>query len=233
MQIMKLLLLSNSTMPGEAYFTWPQPYVKQFLGTEVKNVLFIPFAGVTISFDRYTEMMQDVMGGLGYSITSVHAQSDMVKAVENAEAIAVGGGNSFQLLKLIQENGLIDPIRNRVESGAPYVGWSAGSNVACPTIRTTNDMPIVEPPSFDALNLVPFQINPHFTNKTIPNHGGESREQRLKEFLVANKEMEVMGIPEGTYIEVDSKGTFYQGKEPMMKMSYTEGSVELPGGSKL
>lgn len=220
-------------MPGEAYFTWPQPYVKQFLGTEVKNVLFIPFAGVTISFDRYTEMMQGVMSGLGYSVTSVHAQNNMKEAVENAEAIAVGGGNSFQLLKLIQENGLVDVIRNKVGSGTPYVGWSAGSNVACPTIKTTNDMPIVQPPSFDALNLVPFQINPHFTNRTIPNHGGESREQRLKEFLVVNQEIDVMGIPEGTYIEVNNEGSFYHGKEPMLKMHYGQETVELADGSKL
>lgn len=220
-------------MPGEAYFTWPQPYVKQFLGTDVKNVLFIPFAGVTISFDRYTEMMQDVMGGLGYSVTSVHAQSNMIGAIEGADAIAVGGGNSFQLLKLIQENGLVDAVRTKVASGTPYVGWSAGSNVACPSIKTTNDMPIVQPPSFDGLNLVPFQINPHFTNRTIPNHGGESREQRLKEFLVVNQEIDVMGIPEGTYIEVNDSGTFYHGNEPMMKMSYGQETVELANGTKL
>jgi dipeptidase E len=126
--------------------------------------------------------------------------------VAAAQAIVVGGGNTFQLIDRLQREGLIEAIRSRVRAGAAYVGWSAGANIACPTIRTTNDMPIVEPPSFEALALVPFQINPHYTAERIPNHGGETRVERLLEFATANPGARVLGLPEGTMLRVEDSG---------------------------
>ncbi len=132
-------------------------------------------------------------------------QPSPLEAVQSAEAIAIGGGNTFHLLRELYETGLIESIKARVEAGVPYIGWSAGSNVACPTIRTTNDMPIVEPQSFSALNLVPFQINPHYTDEQLTNHSGETREQRLAEFLKANTGATVVGLREGSILRIEGE----------------------------
>ena len=139
---MRLLLISNSTNAGEAYLDYPKYNIRDFLGRERIQCLFIPFAGVTISFDDYETRVRERFAEIGHDITSIHHASDPVAAVNKAEAIVVGGGNTFQLIKLIQEYGLIDPVREKVLGGTPYVGWSAGSNVCCPTIRTTNDKTI-------------------------------------------------------------------------------------------
>lgn len=199
---MKLLLISNSTNFGEAYLDYPKNNIKDFLGTSVKTALFIPYAGVTMSFDEYTERVQNRFQEIGYHITPIHTCSNPVKAIEMAETIVVGGGNTFQLIKMIHENKLIEPIRKKVLNGTPFVGWSAGSNVACPTIKTTNDMPIVQPPSFDAFNLVPFQINPHYLDASPDGHAGETREQRIMEFLVANPAITVVGLRESTMLQI-------------------------------
>jgi len=150
--------------------------------------------------------------------------------VRACDAIAVGGGNTFRLLARLYEFGLLDPIRQRVQDGAPYVGWSAGSNVACPTIRTTNDMPVVEPPSFDALGLVPFQINPHFTDAAIPNHGGETRSERLLEFLELNPTMPVLSLREGTALLADDRGMQLLGNQPALGFVHGQTARELAPG---
>jgi dipeptidase E len=144
----------------------------------------------------------------------VHDAADPVGAIAGAEAIVVSGGNTFALLAALYDRGLLDAMRRRVRAGAPYIGWSAGANLACPTIRTTNDMPIVQPPSFAALGLVPFQINPHFTDALIPNHGGETRSERLEEFLVANPEATVVGLREGTMLRVEGDTVMLVGDKP-------------------
>ena len=199
----RLLLLSNSTNYGGEFLAHAVGDIRDFLGTSVKRVLFVPFAGVTRSFDDYAAVVRARFEELGYQLDSVHEAANPIEAVERAEAIAVGGGNTFHLLRGMYEAGLIEAIRARVETGTPYVGWSAGSNVACPTIRTTNDMPIVEPPSFDALSLVPFQINPHYTDEMPANHAGETREQRLAEFLKANPDARVVGLREGSILKIE------------------------------
>ena len=158
----RLLLLSNSKNSGQGYLEHALSVISEFLGRGVGRVLFIPFAGVIRSFDEYEALVKGRFQEIGYDLTSIHRAADAKEAVQNAEAVAVGGGNTFHLLRRLYDNGLLEPIRKRVASGAPYIGWSAGSNVACPTVMTTNDMPIVEPPSFAALGLVPFQINPHY-----------------------------------------------------------------------
>jgi len=194
---MRLLLISNSTNPGEPYLDYPKHQIKDFLGTQKVDCLFIPFAGVTFSFDDYEKKVKERFEEVGHTIHSIHHSPDPAAAVEEAEAIVVGGGNTFQLIKMIQDQELIEPVRKKVLAGTPYVGWSAGSNVCCPTIRTTNDMPILEPQGFHAFNLVPFQINPHYTDKNPPGHAGETREDRIMEYLAANPGDTVLGLREG------------------------------------
>jgi dipeptidase E len=200
---MRLLLISNSTNSGEAYLEHPLEQIKSFLGDTQINALFIPYAGVTISFDEYTTRVRNRFQEIGHDITSVHETEDPVQAVRHAEAIVVGGGNTFHLAKLMHDQGLIDTIREKVLSGTPYIGWSAGSNMACPSIRTTNDMPIVEPGSFRALNLIPFQINPHYLDANPEGHAGETREMRIEEFIQANPGIFVVGLREGTMLLVE------------------------------
>jgi dipeptidase E len=209
---MKLLLLSNSTMKGEPYLSWPIGHLNRFLNNTTE-ILFIPFAGVTMSYDEYTNSVAKALEETGTNVVGIHTVSNAKDAIRKAECIAVGGGNTFQLLAEMKRQGLVGPIQEAVDSGASYIGWSAGSNVACPTIMTTNDMPIVMPTDFNALGLVNFQINAHFTEKTIDGHGGESRSLRIKELLTLNPEMKVVGLPEGKLIEVDDETCSLKGIE--------------------
>ena len=197
---MRLLLISNSTNAGEEYLHHPKEQIKQFLGTEKITCLFIPYAAVTFSFDNYERKVQERFQELGHEVRSIHRFLDPVQAIEEAEAIVIGGGNTWQLTKMMQDNGLIDPLVKKVRNGIPYIGWSAGSNIACPSIKTTNDMPIVEPDSFSVGNLIPFQINPHYLDANPEGHAGETREMRIEEFLAVNKKMYVVGLREGTML---------------------------------
>lgn len=201
---MKLLLISNSTNAGEPYLEYPKPQMKEFLGPTPIKALFIPYAAVTFSFDDYEGKVKQRFKEIGHDIESIHHARDPVKAVEQASAIVIGGGNTWQLTKMMQENNLIKPIREKVLSGIPYMGWSAGSNVACPTIRTTNDMPILEPDSFQVLGMVPFQINPHYLDANPEGHAGETREARIEEFIEANPEVYVVGLREGTMLWIEN-----------------------------
>ncbi len=220
----RLLLLSNSTNYGEEYLRYPLPHIKSFLGEKVRRVLFVPYAGVSWSYDDYAKKVRERFAEIDYELLSIHEADAPGAAVEKAEAIAIGGGNTFHLLRGLYEANLVDYIRARVQDGMPFIGWSAGSNVACPTIRTTNDMPIVEPPGFAALNLVPFQINPHYTDATIEQHGGETREERLLEFTKVNPRVYVVGLREGTALRIEgdeitllgekSARVFIHGREP-------------------
>ena len=188
-------------------------YIDRFLG-EVRSVLFIPYAAVNFSYDDYERKVADAMSAAGITVRSIHHEASPKDAIASARAIIVGGGNTFHLLKTLQELDLIDPIRTKVQLGTPYIGWSAGSNLACPTIRTTNDMPVVEPQNFDALNLISFQINPHFTERTIAGHGGESRLQRLLEYSAVN-EYPVVCLPENCGIRMDESGMRLLSAEPV------------------
>ena len=216
----RLLLLSNSTNPGEPYLGWPGEHIKDFLGENVKKPLFIPYAGVTISYDDYFKSVSDKFRELGYNIESVHSVGIPNNLITEFDAIIIGGGNTFQLTHLLQKNKLMAPIKDAVNKGMPFVGWSAGSNICCPTIKTTNDMPVVEPESFNGLGLVPFQINPHYTDVTIPNHGGESREMRIKEFIMLNQSTFVIGLPEGSLLRYESEQLFFSGKGPCKIFKY-------------
>ena len=198
----RLLLLSNSRNYGGGYLAHAEKEIKNFFGSNVKEILFIPFAAVRFSYDEYTNIVSSKFTELGYNVRSIHQTSNYSQAIENAQAIMVGGGNTFQLLKCFYENNILELVRSRVNDGLPYMGWSAGSNMACPTIKTTNDMPITQPPSFNALDLIPFQINPHYTEAILANHQGETRDERLAEFLVLNPDLYVVGLREGSMLHV-------------------------------
>jgi dipeptidase E len=164
---------------------------------------------------------------VGHNVISIHHFKDPLKAVEDAEAIVVGGGNTFQLIKMIQDQNLIEPIRKKVISGTPYIGWSAGSNLACPTIRTTNDMPVVEPIGFNAFNLVPFQINPHYTDKNPDGHAGETREDRINEFIEVNRDVHVLGLREGCMLVIENEKMHLEGNRPVRVFKFGQQPVEL------
>ncbi len=202
---MKLLLISNSTMPGESYLDYPKNEIKKFLGEKPVTALFIPYAAVTFSYDTYCEKVEERFTEIGHHIVGIHTFADQIKAVYNAEAIVVGGGNTWQLVRLMHENKLMNPIREKVFNQTPYIGWSAGANVACPTLRTTNDMPVIDPMGFDCIGLVPFQINPHYLHDNPEGHGGETREQRINEFLEINPNLYVTGLREGTMLKLENK----------------------------
>lgn len=227
---MRLLLLSNSTNPGEAYLSYPKEHIKSFLGNKIGKVLFIPYAAVTFSYDEYEQKVSERFSELGYQVRSIHHSAQPVEAVEQAEAIVVGGGNTWHLVKMLFEKGLFKAIYDRVSAGVPYVGWSAGSNIACPTLRTTNDMPIVYPHTFDTLNLVPFQINPHYTDYHPTNHGGETREMRLQEFIAQNRDVYVVGLREGTMLRVEDKNMYLVGAATARIFKYGLPPKELSEG---
>jgi dipeptidase E len=200
---MRLLLISNSTNPGEQYLDYPKHRIKEFLGDKHVKALFIPYAAVTFTYDDYELKVRDRFREIGHDVISIHHYTDPVSAVQKASAIVVGGGNTWMLLKLLRDNKLIEPVRKKVLAGTPYIGWSAGSNVACPTLRTTNDMPVVQPSSFRAFNLIPFQINPHFLDANPEGHAGETREQRIEEFIEVNPDLWVAGLREGTMFIIE------------------------------
>ncbi len=187
-------------MPGTSFFSWPRTHVRDFLKELKGPIVFIPFAAVTLSFDSYEDAVARAFAEMGYDLKSVHKEEDKKAMIGQAAAIVTGGGNTFALLKRMYDEDLLGSVRAKVAAGTPYIGWSAGANLACPTLRTTNDMPIVMPPSFDALNLVPFQINPHYHELKFENQGGETRRERLQEFLMLNPESKVIGLPEGMFI---------------------------------
>jgi dipeptidase E len=214
-------------MAGEPYLEYPKLYIKEFLGDKPIKALFIPYAGVTMTFDEYEAKVKARFNEIGHDIVGIHRSDNPVEAVEKAEAIVVGGGNTFNLAKMIQDNGLIDPIRKRAAEGMPYIGWSAGSNMACPTIRTTNDMPIIEPSSFNVLNLIPFQINPHYLDSHPDGHGGETREDRIMEFLELNKDMYVAGLREGCMFRMEGDDFKHVGDRACRIFKHGEETKEL------
>jgi dipeptidase E len=211
--MLRLLLLSNSGNPGCGYLEHALGAIGEFLGP-VRELAFVPYAGVQITAAEYAGKVRKALAPLGIGVRTVTATGDPAAMLQSAEAVAVGGGNSFQLLKRMYETGLLEVLRARALAGMPYLGWSAGSNLACPTIRTTNDMPVVQPPSFAALRLVPFQINPHYTEAVLPNHGGESRDQRIAEFLALNPAVRVVGLREGSWLRVEGEHIALHGPHP-------------------
>ena len=204
MNDMHALLLSNSS-DAAGYLTTHLPAI-QALAAGCQHAVFVPYAGVTRGWDEYADLVQNALAPAGLAIQPLHTADDPQECLRTAEMIIVGGGNTFSLLHHLRRQNLLPVIRAAVQGGqARYLGWSAGSNLACPSICTTNDMPIVDPGGFDALELVPFQINPHFTNSHPPGHRGETRVQRLREFCRLSPAMPVVALPEGTGLRIEGQ----------------------------
>jgi dipeptidase E len=208
----RLLLLSNSRDASGNFLHHPRNAIREFLGSTVESVLFVPFASVTVGLDAYAARARAPFLEMGYGLESIHEARDPIAAVEHAAAIVVGGGNTFHLLRRLYDLDLLGAIRARVAAGVPYLGWSAGSVITGPTIGTTNDMPIIEPPSLRALGLVPFQINAHYTDFHPPGHQGETRAERLAEFLAVNPGVVVVGLREGAMLRAEGDDVWLHGQ---------------------
>jgi dipeptidase E len=197
---MRLLLISSSNVHGYGYLDHAEPEIRRILG-KGRRVAFVPFA--LRDRDGYTQKVRERLATMDLDVVQVQGANDL----EQADAVFVGGGNTFRLLNALYESDLIIEMRQRVRAGLPYIGSSAGTNIASPTIKTTNDMPIIQPPSFDSLGLVPFQINPHYLDPDpASTHMGETREERIREFLEEN-EGPVVALREGTMLHVEDART--------------------------
>ena len=198
-----VLMLSSSRQGDEAYLEHARTLIFAHLG-DVRDLLFVPYAAVTQSYDEYVSAVANALPEC--NVVGLHTVDDPVTAInhakKNGQAIVVGGGNTFHLLSTLYTNALIVPIKHAIADCTPYIGWSAGSNICGQSIRTTNDMPIIEPPSFDALDIVPFQLNPHYTDYQPSGHNGETRDQRLAEFTALNPTTPVVAIREGTALRL-------------------------------
>ena len=226
----RVLLISNSTLYGSGYLDHAETEIRSFLG-DVRRVLFVPYA--LFDRDKYAATAQQRFQKMGYMLTSVHTATDPVAAVDETDAVFIGGGNTFRLLKALYDFKLLDPIRNRVSNGMPYIGSSAGSNVAAPTIKTTNDMPIVQPPSFDALGLVSFQINPHYLDPdSNSKHMGETREERIIQFLEEN-DTPVVGLREGAMLRIEHGNTILRGSTGARIFRKGMEPIEILPGARL
>jgi dipeptidase E len=226
----QLLLISTSTLYGGGYLDHAETEIRRLLGS-LNRVLFVPFA----LYDRtaYAAIARRRFEAMGYELRSVHEIADAKQAIRDAEALFIGGGNTFRLLKALYDFDLLLPIRERVAEGMLYIGSSAGSNVSCPTIKTTNDMPIVQPPSFDALGLISFQINPHYQDPDPGStHMGETREERINQYLEEN-ETPVVGLREGAMLRVEGDSIGLRGIIGARIFRRGQPPVEIEPGSDL
>lgn len=225
------LLISASSYQDTGYLRHCKNWVKDFLGESGKEeILFIPYAGVRRSNDEYEQKVIDRLKNK--NIKSIHHYEDKISAIKNASSIAVGGGNTFMLLYTLYKLNLIEPIKEAVANGAKYFGWSAGANIAGKTMMTTNDMPIIMPKSFDSLNIFPYQINPHFISGKLVGHNGESREERLEEFLIANPKETIYALPEGTALLIGGDEAEVIGHSEILKFEYQKEIEKIEVGTK-
>jgi dipeptidase E len=226
----ELLLLSNSTAPGMGFLEHATETIRQVLGGRA-SVLFVPFA--SSDPETYTAVMRDALGSIGTRVAGLHEASDPVSAIRDAEAVFVGGGNSFRLVRALNQLHALDAMRKIAGEGIPYLGASAGSNLACPSIRTTNDMPIVEPVSLSALGLIPFQLNPHYLD---PDRGssyqGETRQRRIEEFLEEN-DVPVLALREGAWLHVSGRRAVLSGAGTGRLFRRHADPADIPVGTDL
>jgi len=226
----RLLLISNSTVHGQGYLDHVEGEIRDFVGNRTRLV-FVPYA----LHDRraYCAQAESRLTRLGFEFTSAHDVSNASRAIEQSEVIFVGGGNTFRLLHELQKNCLIEPIHRAMRNGALYIGSSAGSIVACPSLKTTKDMPVVQPMSFEALALVPFQISPHYLDPD-PNssHMGETQEQRILQFLEENEEP-VIGLREGSFLRVEHEAVMLKGPHSARIFRWGAAPVEVSSGNNL
>ncbi|WP_328899969.1 dipeptidase PepE [Streptomyces sp. NBC_00441] len=225
---MHLLLLSNSTQYGRGYLEHALDTVTAFLPARAR-LAFVPYA--LADHDTYTARVRGALEPAGITVRGVHEHPEPAAALKDADAVFIGGGNSFRLLSALYRTGLREAVADAVRAGLPYMGASAGTNMAAPTLRTTNDMPIVQPPSFAALGLVPFQINPHYLDPDpAGTHKGETREERLTEFLEEN-DVPVLGLREGSWLRVEDEAARVEGARPARLFTRGAEPRELAAGT--
>jgi dipeptidase E len=228
--MLRLLLISNSTVHGRGYLDHVEAEVRDFVGKRVR-VVFIPYA----LHDRraYCAQAESRLRKLGLEFTSAHDVSNASRAIEESEIIFIGGGNTFRLLHELQKNHLIEPIRRAVRTGTPYIGSSAGAIVACPSLKTTKDMPVVQPMSFEALDLVPFQISPHYLDPDPEStHMGETQEQRILQFL-EESDQPVVGLREGSFLRAEHDVLLLKGAYSARIFQRGVPPLEIPSGANL
>ena len=207
----KILAFSSSRVGTSGFLEKAAPAINQFIGSKATNIAFFPFANADSKYEEYGLAVEDGLKNSALKINVVLPEN-AISVIEKADAILVGGGNTFKLLHDLYELDLLNIIRDKVSIGTPFIGWSAGSNILAPTISTTNDMPIIEPKSFKALGLFPFQINPHYFNKKVKGFNGETRDQRLEEFLKLNLGISIVCLPEGSYLKMENNLLQYFGE---------------------
>jgi dipeptidase E len=230
--VRKLMLISNATRDGLGYLEHAQDDLQAFLPEEVEELLFVPYAVITKSYETYVEDLAPVFRDcLGRKVVGVHTAADPAAAARTAQAIVVGGGNTWMLHRLMREHGLIEAIRQRALAGVPYIGWSAGTTLACPTIKTSNDMLVTDPHGLAGLGLVPFQINPHFMLGNPPGFHGETRETRIREFVEVNRDVYVAGLREGMTLRVEGDSIALVGIDDTLRVfHHGEAEQELAKG---
>ncbi|KAJ8389792.1 hypothetical protein AAFF_G00114980 [Aldrovandia affinis] len=229
----RLLLVSNSTLHGGGYLGHCQEQIQEFFGEHVKRILFVPYA--LHDRDSYAKTAREKLRSLGYEVESIHETADPVEAVRRAQGIFIGGGNTFRLLKALYDHNLVPEIRKRVlQDGVPYMGSSAGTNVSTISINTTNDMPIVYPPTLAAMGLVPFNINPHYLDTDPGNkHMGETREQRIQQYHEEPDTPSVLGLREGSMLLVEGDRATLLGSTKARLFTRGKPATEHTPGSDL
>lgn len=221
MTAINVLAFSSSRVSNGGYLEAAAPVIKKFLGDAKQIVAFIPFASVD-GYDDYAGKVKDGLKALPYNLRLVTA-SNAKEVIAGSDAIMIGGGNTFKLLHDLYALDLVNVIKQKVQSGTAYIGWSAGSNLTGPTICTTNDMPIVQPESFEAFGFFPFQINPHYHNAVVQGFHGETRDQRLEEFLKLNQNKKIMALPEGTHLLQQKNKLIFDGTAQGVMMTREDG----------